>query len=60
MLRQTKDLDWDHSLVHVNVERVKIREAPQYDRSVQINREFETRLFEHYNRAPYWDQRLAA
>jgi hypothetical protein len=53
-------LDWQRSRIHVQLDRVTIRNAPEYDPSAPIDREFEVSLFEYYHRPPYWERRLAA
>jgi hypothetical protein len=47
-------VSWSESRVYVDLDREAIRHAPVYDPSSQISREYEQRLFSHYNRAPYW------
>jgi uncharacterized protein YrrD len=48
-------IDWNEHQVHVDVDRASIKEAPEYTGS--FDREFETRLYEHYGREPYWSER---
>jgi len=45
---------WEDEHVYVPLMRVTIREAPEWDESKPISREFENRLFEHYGRPGYW------
>jgi hypothetical protein len=53
-------VDWHLSTVRLNLERQAIQRAPEYDPTKPITREYETRLFNHYDRKPYWGERVAA
>src|SRR5512133_514843 len=53
-------VDWEQSRVQALLGRVAIKQAPEYDPSVPITREYEARLFGYYNQQPYWERRLAA
>jgi hypothetical protein len=43
------------SQVRVALSRDEIRNAPEYDASVPLARDYETRLYDHYRRTKYWD-----
>ena len=47
-------VSWLDSRVHVHLTREAIENAPGYDESKTITREYEARLFFHYGQAPYW------
>lgn len=47
-------VSWSESRVYADLDRETIRTAPQYDPATPITREFEQKLFGHYNRQPYW------
>lgn len=47
-------LDWDAKSVFVDVSREAVRHAPEYDAAIQFSREYEVRLFGHYERPGYW------
>jgi sporulation protein YlmC with PRC-barrel domain len=49
-----KEVDWEEHAVHVAVSPVSVKEAPEFDSSSEFSRAYETRLYEHYQRAPYW------
>jgi len=49
-----QSVDWAEAKVHVGLERERIQNSPAYDPSVPIDREYETRLWEHYGRPKYW------
>jgi hypothetical protein len=49
-----KRVSWSDSTVYVGLSRDIIQTAPQFDSSVQINREYERKLHLHYGFAPYW------
>jgi len=46
---------WSDSRLYMNVSRNKIEQAPEYDANMLLSREYETSLYRHYGRAPYWD-----
>lgn len=48
-------VSWSESRVYVNESRDNIQHAPEYDSIEMLNREYESRLHQHYNRPPYWD-----
>jgi uncharacterized protein YrrD len=47
-------VSWAESKVFVNLSRETIKGAPEYVESPHITREYENRLFAHYQRSPYW------
>jgi hypothetical protein len=47
-------VSWHQSKIFVALDRDTIRQAPEYDESVPITREYESRLYNHYNRNAYW------
>jgi hypothetical protein len=47
-------VSWAEGKVYVNLSREKIKSAPSYNESEPITREYETLLYFHYARAPYW------
>lgn len=49
-----RDVSWLDRKVHVDLKKETIRESPEYDPSVTVNREYEATLHEHYGRKPYW------
>jgi len=53
-------IDWHESKVLVNLEREFIKNAPEYDMSKPISREYETRLLEYYGHESYRTNRAAA
>jgi hypothetical protein len=46
---------WNDSRVYVNLSRHNIEEAPEYDLSKPLSRDYESNLHRHYGRSPYWD-----
>ena len=50
-----KTVSWADSQVQVDLRRDEIKEAPEYDPSRPIEREYESRLVEHHNRRKYWE-----
>jgi hypothetical protein len=47
-------VSWTESRVYVDLDRETIRHAPQYDPDLELTRDFEQKLFAHYNQKPYW------
>ena len=50
-------VDWSDSKVHVGVTREQIKKSPEYDPSGPVERDYETRLHDHYGRPSYWSDR---
>jgi hypothetical protein len=48
------EVSWPASRVRVDLTRDRIREAPEFDPSRPVDREYENRLFGHYGRRQYW------
>lgn len=49
-----KNVSWAESTVTVNTEKKIIKEAPSYDISKPITREYEEKLFDYYGTVKYW------
>lgn len=47
-------VSWTEARVYVDLDREAIRRAPEYDPKMEITREYEEKLYTHYNREPYW------
>ena len=45
---------WDRGKVLLALDRRTIKDSPKYDHSVPVDREYETRLHDHYGRTAYW------
>jgi len=48
-------VSWDESKVFVGLSRETIKQFPEYNEAVLLNREYESGLYRHYNRPGYWD-----
>jgi hypothetical protein len=46
--------DWRAGKANVDLARDQIKESPEFDPSVPVNREYETRLYDFYGRPVYW------
>jgi uncharacterized protein YrrD len=46
--------DWDKSVFITDLKSKDIRESPAYKPGEKINREYESKLFDHYDRSKYW------
>lgn len=49
-------VDWNDSTVQVNVSKDAVRNAPAYDPSVSMDRDYETRYHGAYGRRGYWER----
>lgn len=49
-------MNWADSRVFVNLSRDHIKNAPEYDPSIMIERGYEERLYQHYDSPRYWDE----
>ena len=47
---------WAEAQVNVNASQSLIENAPEYTMSDEIDREYETRLFDHYTTHSYWEE----
>lgn len=48
------DVSWEQSRVSVDLDKETVKRSPEYKASEPITREYETDLFAHYGRVPYW------
>lgn len=53
-------ISWDQMKVFVNLSRDTIKNAPEYVKDQQITRDYESRLYQYYNRKGYWVQEPAS
>lgn len=49
-----RQISWEQREVWVDVSREKIRHSPPYDPAVTVDRDYEARMHEYYDRLPYW------
>jgi hypothetical protein len=47
-------IDWDSSKVYIDLSRAAIQNSPEYDPAKPLERGYEDRLHEHYDRPRYW------
>ena len=47
-------VSWEKSKVYAGLSREALKNAPEYVESMPITRDYETRLYLHYGRPPYW------
>jgi hypothetical protein len=50
----TKGIDWEDAKVYADYPKDIIRNGPEYDPEVEIDRDFENRLYDYYGRPKYW------
>lgn len=48
-------IDWTDSTVQSTLTREQIMNSPEYDESLPLDRDYETRLHDFYNKPGYWD-----
>jgi hypothetical protein len=53
-------MSWADATVRVHLPRERMERSPTYDPSRPIDRDYETRLHDHYGRPPYWPRDRAA
>jgi hypothetical protein len=47
-------VNWPSRHLVVDLQRQRIEDAPALDPGAPINRDYETKLYEHFGRTPYW------
>jgi hypothetical protein len=52
--RWINKIEWPESKVYVNFTKDKIKNSPEYKSEEDINRNYEEKLFGHYERKGYW------
>jgi hypothetical protein len=52
--RWVERVSWDDAKVYVNLSREAIESGPEYQPDA-LNREYEGKLYDHYDRPKYWD-----
>ncbi len=55
-----ESVSWLERKVFINLSRETIKRAPEYTEITLLNREYESGLHQHYNRAAYWVNQLVA
>lgn len=48
-------IDWTESMVWTTLTRDQIKNSPEYNDDLPLDRDYETRLHRHYGRQGYWD-----
>lgn len=49
-----KTINWDDSTVQIDLSQKMIEHSPEFDPSMPVDRAYEEKLFEHYDRPKYW------
>lgn len=49
------EISWVESAVRIRLTRKQIKNSPEYDENIAMDRDFERRLHDHYGRTGYWD-----
>lgn len=49
------DINWVDTIVRVNLTREQIKNSPEYNADVPLDREYESNLHTYYGRKTYWD-----
>jgi hypothetical protein len=53
-----KDVSWVDSRVHVDLSRERIKQAPEYDPTRMMDRDYEEKLYNYYRRQKYWTENI--
>lgn len=48
------EIDCENHLLNVDLSSDKIKNSPEYDSSMPVNREYEIRYYDYYGRSHYW------
>jgi len=51
-------VEWSGRKVYVNLPRKAIENSPEFDPSSPVNRDYENRLYDYYDRRKYWTETL--
>ncbi|MBN1991100.1 MAG: PRC-barrel domain containing protein, partial [Anaerolineae bacterium] len=51
-----ENFDWQKAHVHINLNRETIKNSPEFDPAMPINRKYEIRLYDYYGQPKYWIQ----
>ena len=49
-----REVDWGLRKVSVDMTKQQVKDSPEYDPKMPINREYEARLYDFYGRTRYW------
>jgi sporulation protein YlmC with PRC-barrel domain len=49
-------VNWADAVVEVKVTKQQVKDAPQYDSSAWLDRDYEARYYSHYGRRAYWER----
>lgn len=49
-----KNISWEESSVNVDLKKEQIKNSPVYDPDVQIDKDYEEKLYKHYDREWFW------
>jgi uncharacterized protein YrrD len=49
-----EEVDWATRMVSIDLKRETIKDSPEFDASMPVEREYEDRLHDHYERPKYW------
>jgi hypothetical protein len=46
--RSVQKIDWANRLMHLDVDRQKVKDSPAYDATMTVDRTYEERFHDHY------------
>ena len=49
-----RSIDWGDDSVHIDFTKEEVKGSPEYDPSIPVNREYESRLYDYYGRPATW------
>ncbi len=47
-------ISWDDSKVYINLSKESIKQSPEYSDEIELTRDYESSLYGHYKKTPYW------
>ena len=50
-------VSWPEARVYIDLDRDTVKRAPEYKPDREITRDYEQKLFDYYNREPYWNRK---
>ena len=50
-------VSWAESNAYLNLRREQITNAPEFELALPLTRDYEVKLYGHYKRSPYWEQK---
>jgi hypothetical protein len=52
-----EEISWENSEVTLDLTKDEIKSCPEYNKDLQIDRDYEQKLHDHYQKEPYWKRK---